>query len=122
MQSIVGFIPLICKIFFKKQPSWFPYFYTSVNIKLFLSINIISSLGLIFNKEIGFFIDYLLDINSLYELKEHADVILDTDSLKNEVIHIDLDDPKTAKFNKKIMQAVVLCTTISIIYLSMSSF
>jgi hypothetical protein len=123
-QSIGSFIPLICKKLFKIQPSWFPYFYTSVNIKLFLFIHVISSLGLIFNKEIGLLFDYYFsDTNSLYYTKEYADVILNNNFLKNNVIHVDLpDDLKTVKSNKNIIQIIIICTTLSIIYLSINTF
>lgn len=108
------------------QSAWFPYFYTSMHIKLFLFVHVISSLSLIFNKEIGFLFDYYFsDINSLYlyNTKKYSDVILDNNHLKNEAIHVDLsDDIKTVKFNKNIIQVVILCTTLSIIYLSMDAF
>lgn len=123
LQSITSFLPLIYKKLFKKKSSWFFYFYTPTNIKVFLFIHIISSLGLIFNKEIGLFIDYFLNITSLWELKECGDVVVDTDYLKKDVVHINLpDDPKISKSYKNMMQVVVICTTIGIIYLCIGSF
>ncbi len=66
---------------------------------------------------------YFSDTNSLYYTKEYADVILNNDFLKNEAIHLDLpNNLETVKFNKNILQIIVICTTLSIIYLSMNVF
>lgn len=52
-----------------------------------------------------------------------GDLVNDTDYLKEDVVHINLpDDPKTARSYKNIMQVVVVCTTIGIIYLCKDFF
>ena len=127
-QSVSSFLPLIYRKLLKIDPSWFPPFYTSLNIKIFLFIHIISSVGLILNNEFGTLVDYfLLDPYSTYlnDAKEYSDIILSdgNKALKKEAIHVDLpNDLKTAKLTKNIIQVVLICITFSIVCCSLDAF
>ena len=127
-QSVGSFLPLIFRKLFKLDPSWFPPFYNSKNLKIFLFFHIISAVGLIFINEIGSFVDYILVdpcASYLTHAKEFSDVIYSEGNkgLQKEAIHIDLpNDLKTSKLTKHVIQTVIVFIALGIVYATLDTF